>query len=255
MKLKDKVALVTGASSGIGQAVAIELAKNGADIVINYCRSSEGAKKTSEEIKQIGSRFLLVRADVTKDNQIKAMVKQTIDEFGKIDILVNNAGTIYPVNFLKITETDWDFIQNVDVRGLAMCTKNIAPYMIKRKYGKIINISSDVSFGVYLPGFASYSAAKAAVNNFTKYSARELGKFGINVNAVAPGEIITALTYKDQKREDVERKLKDSKKNTMLKKLGNVNDVANLVLFLASDESSFITGEIISVDGGRIDRM
>ena len=141
------------------------------------------------------------------------------------------------------------------MKGLFLCTQAVAPHMIKQRYGKIVNVSSMAAQGWYMPGFASYCAAKAAVNNLTKFTARELGVYGINVNAVAPGEILTALTYQNQTKEQVEKKLKDSRDMTMVKRLGEPRDVASLILFLASDESSFIAGEIIAVDGGRIDRM
>ena len=193
--------------------------------------------------------------DVTVKAEIESMVQRTLATFGKVDILVNNAGTIRPVSFLETTEEDWDAIQAIDLKGLFLCTQAVAPHMIKRRFGKIINISSMAAHGWYMPGFASYCAAKAAVNNFTKYTARELGEFGINVNAVAPGEILTALTYQGQDREEAEKKLEHSRAMTMVRRIGKPCDVAFAVLFLASEESSYVAGEIIGVDGGRIDRM
>lgn len=254
MKLIDKVAIVTGGGQGIGEEIVRVFVEEGASVAI-VDKVEIGMRKVANELRTKQGNVIEIKADVTDSSDIERMVKEVAEKFGKIDILVNNAGTILPVNFLGITDDDWNFIQNVDLKGLVMCTKNVAPYMIKQKYGKIVNISSMAAFGVYMPGFASYSAAKSAVNSFTQYSARELGPHGINVNAVAPGEILTSLTYKDQKKEDVEKKLINSKNMTMLKRLGNTKDVANLVLFLVSDESSFITEEIISVDGGRMDRM
>lgn len=254
MKLKGKVAIITGGGQGIGAEIVRLFGDEGANIAIAD-KEKEGMKKVAEEVRSKGRKVLEIKADITKYADVQKIAKDTVQEFGKIDILVNNAGTIRPVDFLKITEENWDFIQNVDLKGMVMCTKEVAPFMIKRRYGKIVNISSMAAFGVYISGFASYSAAKAAVNDFTKHSARELGKFGINVNAVAPGEILTALTYQDQTEQEVEKKLKNSQKMTMLKRLGKTRDVANLVLFLASDDSSFITAEVIFVDGGRIDRM
>ena len=254
MKLKDKVAIVTGGGRGIGEEIVRLFAKEGASVAI-VDKAEEGMKKVANELRFKHGNVIEIKADVTNSSDIERIVKEIVEKFGKIDILVNNAGTIFPVDFLEISDDDWNFIQNVDLKGLVMCTKNVALYMIRQRYGKIINISSTSALGEYLPGFASYSAAKAAVNNFTKYSARELGKYNINVNAIAPGEILTSLTYKNQKKDDVEKKLINSKNMTMLKRLGSTKDVANLVLFLASDDSSFITAEIISVDGGRIDRM
>lgn len=254
MKLKDKVAIVTGGGQGIGEEIVRLFAKEGASVAI-VDKAEEGMKKVANELRFKYGNVIEFKADVTNSSGIERIVKEIVEKFGKIDILVNNAGTIFPVDFLEISDDDWNFIQNVDLKGLVMCTKNVAPHMIKQKYGKIVNISSMAAFGVYMPGFASYSAAKSAVNSFTQYSARELGPYGINVNAVAPGEILTSLTYKNQTKEEVEKKLTNSRNMTMVKRLGNTRDVANLVLFLVSDESSFITAEIISVDGGRVDRM
>ena len=254
MKLKDKVAIVTGGGQGIGEEIVRLFAKEGASVAI-VDKAEEGMKKVANELRFKHGNVIEIKADVTNSSDIERIVKEIMEKFGKIDILVNNAGTIFPVDFLEISDDNWNFIQNVDLKGLVMCTKNVAPHMIKQKYGKIVNISSMAAFGVYMPGFASYSAAKSAVNSFTQHAARELGPYGINVNAVAPGEILTSLTYKNQTKEEVEKKLINSKNMTMVKRLGNTRDVANLVLFLVSDESSFITAEIISVDGGRVDRM
>jgi 3-oxoacyl-[acyl-carrier protein] reductase len=253
-RLAGKVAIVTGAGRGIGAEIARTFAREGAAVVIASLIREE-IDRVAEEVRGTGRAALPVQTDVTVKAEIESMVQRTQKEFGKIDILVNNAGTIRPAGFLETTEEDWDAIQAIDLKGLFLCTQAVAPHMIRQRNGKIVNISSMAAHGWYMPGFASYCAAKAAVNNLTKYTARELGEYGINVNAVAPGEILTALTYQGQDREEVEKKLTHSRAMTMVKRIGEPRDVASLVLFLVSDESSYITGEIISVDGGRIDRM
>ncbi|HCG63752.1 MAG TPA: beta-ketoacyl-ACP reductase [Sphaerochaeta sp.] len=250
----DKVVIVTGGARGIGAQIAREFAAGGAKIVLADI-SEKQMKDTALELKSNGVRCLTVKTDVTDWNAVQRMVDCCLEEFGRVDILVNNAGTIHPADYFTMAEKDWDFLQAVDLKGVVACSKAVAPHMIKREYGKIVNISSMAAFGVYMPGFSSYSAAKAAVNDFTKTSARELGKFGINVNAVAPGEIMTDLTFQDQSKEDVAKKLERSKAMAMVGRIGMPEDVANLVCFLASDCASFITGEVINVDGGRIDRM
>jgi 3-oxoacyl-[acyl-carrier protein] reductase len=253
-RLEGKVAIVTGAGRGIGAEIARTFAREGADVVLASLIREE-IDQVAEEVRHAGRAALPIQTDITVKVEIAIMVQRTHEEFGKIDILVNNAGTIRPAGFLKTTEEDWDAIQAVDLKGLFLCTQAVAPHMIRQRYGKIVNVSSMAANGWYMPGYASYCAAKAAVNNLTKYTARELGEYGINVNAVAPGEILTALTYQGQSTEEVEKKLKNSRDMTMVKRIGEPKDVASLVLFLASDESTFIVGETISVDGGRIDRM
>lgn len=254
MELSGMTALVTGAGRGIGKEIALTFAREGANLVLAD-KASEGMFEVAREIASIGRDAYPIVTDITVREQIISMVAESIRVFGKIDVLVNNAGTIKPVAFMEMTEEDWDFIQNVDLKGLFMCTQIVAGHMIKQKYGKIINVSSMSGRGVYMPKFASYSAAKAGVNNFTQTTARELGPYNINVNAVAPGEIISDLTYQDQTPEEVEKKLERSKSMTMLHRLGSTTDVAQLVLFLSSERSSFITGVVVPIDGGRIDRM
>ncbi len=253
-KFSGKTAVVTGGGQGIGAEIAIELASQGASIALAN-RKPEGMAKVKEKIINAGGCCIAVPTDITVKKDIQNLFQKVMKEFGRVDVLVNNAGTIRPALFSEMNEEDWDFIQRVDLKGLVFCTQAAAAIMKKQKYGKIVNISSMSAAGVYMPGFASYSAAKAAVNNFTQTSARELGEWNINVNAVAPGEILTDLTYQDQTEEEVKLKLERSTNMTMLKRLGQTKDVAKAVCFFASDESSFITGTILSVDGGRIDRM
>ena len=239
---------------GIGAEIARSLASEGADLVIASLIHDE-VEQIAEEVRGMGRAALGVLTDVTVKSDVVRMVDRAIERYERIDVLVNNAGTIRPAGFLEASEEDWDALQAVDLKGVFLCTQAVAAHMIRQRAGKIVNISSMASFGWYMPGYASYCAAKAAVNNLTKYTARELGEFGINVNAVAPGEILTALTYQGQTKEEVDKKLASSRAMTMVKRIGEPRDVAALVLFLASDEASFITGEIVSIDGGRIDRM
>lgn len=253
-RFSGKIAVVTGGGQGIGAEIALRMAAEGAAVILAN-RKPAGMEKVKEDITKAGGKCLAVPTDITRKNEIDNLFKTAVDEFGRVDILVNNAGTIRPALFSDMDEEDWDFIQRVDLKGLAFCTQAAAAVMKKQKYGKIVNISSMSAAGVYMPGFASYSAAKAAVNNFTQTAARELGEWGINVNAVAPGEILTALTYQDQSEEEVKEKLERSTNMTMMKRLGSVQDVANAVCFFASEDSSFITGVVLAVDGGRIDRM
>lgn len=250
----NKVSLITGGARGIGYQIAKDLASQGSDIIICDIATKQ-MEESCEKIRALGVRCVGYICDVTNWEQIKAVVDKGIKEFKRIDILINNAGTIRPAEFLNMSEEDWDFLQNVDLRGLVGTTLAVAPYMIEQNYGKIVNVSSMSAFGVYMSGFASYSAAKAAVVDFTKTSARELGRYKINVNGVSPGEIMTELTYQDQTIEEVEIKLKRSEAMAIMGRIGQPEDVANLVLFLASDKASFITGETINIDGGRIDRM
>ena len=253
-RLSGKVAIVTGAGRGIGAEIARTFAREGAAVVIASLIREE-IDQVAEEVRSRGRAVLSVQTDVTVKAEIESMVQRTQKEFGKIDILVNNAGTIRPASFLETTEEDWDAIQAIDLKGLFLCTQAVAPHMIRQRYGKIVNISSMAAHGWYMPGFASYCAAKAAVNNLTKYTARELGEYGINVNAVAPGEILPPLHIKARRGRKSKKSSTHSRAMTMVKRIGEPRDVASLVLFLVSDESSYITGEIISVDGGRIDRM
>ncbi len=250
----DCIVCITGAARGIGAEIASEFAATGASLFL-VDKERELLEKTGERLRETGVFCITSYVDVTDRNTITSAIETCVKQFGRIDILVNNAGTIHPADFFSMSEADWDFLQAVDLKGVVFCTQAVAVYMKEQQYGRIINISSMAARGVYMPGFSSYSAAKAAVNDFTKVSARELGSYGVTVNAVAPGEIMTELTYQDQSEEEVAVKLERSREMSMVKRIGKPEDVASLVRFLASDDASFITGEIIGVDGGRIDRM
>lgn len=242
--LKGKVALVTGASRGIGRAIALNLASNGATIVINYNGSKEKAEEVFHEIINNHGKALLYKADVSDFDLVKQMVSDIKDEFGRIDILVNNAGITKDNLILRMSEEEFDKVIDINLKGTFNCARHVSPIMLKQRYGRIINISSIV--GIHgNPGQINYSASKAGVIGITKSLAKELGSRGITVNAVAPGYINTDMTegLKDEWKELI-------KEQIPLKRLGEATDVAQTVAFLASEYSSYITGHTIMVDGG-----
>jgi 3-oxoacyl-[acyl-carrier protein] reductase len=239
-----KVAIITGASRGIGRAVAELFAQNGYKIVINYCRSYESALKLHEDLTQKGFEAIMCQADITQRAQVENMVMQCMTSFGSIDVLVNNAGIAQQKLFQDIPGSEWDDMMNVHVKGMFNCCQAVLPHMLKEKRGKIINISS-VWGMVGASCEVHYSTAKAAVIGFTKALAKELGPSNINVNCIAPGVIDTDMLCSFS--EDEKAELKDM---TPLSRLGTARDVADLCLFLASDQADFITGQVISPNGG-----
>jgi len=248
MLLPGKVAVVTGAGRGMGRAIALVLAREGANVVVNS--QSETCETVANEIKALGGQAIPVKADVSKFDEVKKMIDLAIENFGKIDILVNNAGIFIGLAPLfEIKEEDWNRVFDVNLKGVFYCCKAVIPYMMKRRSGKIINISSiDPMRGAGFPmGGAHYAASKAGVIAITKCLARELGPYGICVNSVAPGEIETDLSRGEldtpEKRAEFERQIP-------LGRIGQPEDVAKVVVFLASDLADYITGEIIKCDGG-----
>ncbi|GAA0105572.1 3-oxoacyl-[acyl-carrier-protein] reductase [Paraclostridium sordellii] len=246
MDLNGKVALITGGSRGIGKAIAIKLASYKANIVINYTSNKEHALKVKEEIESYGVKSIVIKCDVSKSDEVNNMIEEVVKEFGQIDILVNNAGITRDGLLMRMKEEDFDSVIDINLKGVFNCTKSATKYMMKKRYGKIINISSVVGL-IGNAGQANYCASKAGVIGITKSSARELASRNINVNAIAPGFIDTDMTSV----------LNENLKETMLKNIpqnrfGSPEDVANLVLFLACDMSSYITGQIINVDGGMV---
>jgi 3-oxoacyl-[acyl-carrier protein] reductase len=245
MRLKDKVALVTGGARGIGREIALLFAREGADIVIGDVNQLE-AEKTCAEITGLGRRAMGVTLDVTSFSKVDEAINKILDKFGKIDILVNNAGITKDGLLLRMSEPDWDAVIAVNLKGTFNCTKAASKVMIKQRSGKIINIASIIGI-IGNPGQANYSASKAGIIALTKTSAKELASRNININAVAPGFIQTEMTAKLP--EDLKQKMLSA---IPLNKLGTPGDVANVCLFLASEDAAYITGQTIVVDGGMV---
>ena len=243
--LEGKVALVTGASRGIGRAIAEELAARGANVVVNYHSSAEAAEEVVRTIEEKGGAAVAVQADVSDFAAAQGLVKSTIDAFGQIDILVNNAGTTHDTLLLMMKEEQWDRVIDTNLKSVFNCCKAAARPMVRRKQGgRIINISS-VSGIVGQAGQANYAASKAGIIGFTKSLAKEVGSRNITVNAVAPGFVLTDLTAGLP-----DELVQQSLEYIPLRRWGELPEIANVVAFLASDQASYITGQVISVDGG-----
>ncbi len=246
MHLDGKVAIITGASRGIGRSVAIELAKLGAKVVINYAGNEAAAEEVKNIIVAAGGQGIVIKADVGDAEAVDAMVKETISTFGKIDILVNNAGITRDNLLMRMKEEDWDAVMNINLKGVFVCTKAVSRIMMKQRAGKIINMTSVVGL-MGNAGQANYAAAKAGVIGFTKSMAKELASRGITVNAIAPGFIGTDMTavLSDQVKTELTEKIPAGR-------LGSPEDVAAAVTFLASDSANYITGQTLNVDGGML---
>lgn len=241
-----KVALITGATRGIGKQIAIKLAKEGYDIAINYRRENEELANAKAEIEKNNVKCLAVQGDVSNFEDTKRFVDEVINEFGAIDVLVNNAGITKDMLILRMQKEDFESVINVNLTGTFNVTKNVVPYMMKKRCGRIINISSVVGISGNA-GQTNYSASKAGIIGFTKSLAKEVASRNILVNAVAPGFIETDMT--SVLKDDVKAEIA---KNIPLKRMGKGEDVANVVKFLASEDSSYITGQVINVDGGML---
>lgn len=244
--LKGKCAIITGASRGIGKAVALKLASLGANIVLNYRSNEKEALEVESEIKNMGVDTLCVKGDISKSEEVENLIACAKEKFGTIDIMVNNAGITKDTLILRMKEEDFDSVIDVNLKGVFNCLKAITPVMVKQKHGKIINLSSVVGISGNA-GQVNYSASKAGVIGMTKSLAKEVGSRGINVNAVAPGYIQTDMTdaLGDKFKEEI-------KKNIPLKRLGTAEDVAEVVAFLSSDSANYVTGQVIQVDGGML---
>ena len=246
MLLGGKVALVTGASRGIGRAIALRLAQEGAAVALNYAGNVKAAEEVKQEIENAGGKAILVQADVADAEAVEAMISQVTEAFGSIDILVNNAGITRDGLLMRMKEADWDAVINTNLKGIFHCTKLVSKLMMKKRSGRIVNMASVVGV-TGNAGQANYAAAKAGVIGFSKSIAKELASRGITVNMVAPGYIETDMTavLPDKVREAMTA-------NVPLGRGGKPEDVANAVLFLVSDEASYITGQVLHVDGGMV---
>ena len=242
--LKGKIALVTGGSRGIGSAICVELAKAGAKVIINYSNSKESANNVLEEIINNKGEAEVVGFDVSNFSLVDEKIKDLIERHGKIDILVNNAGITRDSLFMRMKESQWDEVFETNTKGVFNCTKSVVRMMLKNQYGKIINITSVVG-EMGNPGQVNYSSTKSALIGFTKSLAKELGSKNINVNAISPGFIETEIT--DVLSDTIKEKYKEI---IPLSRFGSPEDVAKAVLFLASDDSSYITGEVLKINGG-----
>lgn len=243
-KLDGKTAVVTGASRGIGRAIALELAKEGANIVVNYSGSKEKADQVVKEIEELGVKAISVQANVSDSESVQNLMNTAIETFGSIDILVNNAGITRDNLLMRMKEDEWDDVINTNLKGVFLATKAVTRQMMKQRAGRIINISSVVGV-LGNAGQANYVAAKAGVIGLTKTTARELASRNILVNAVAPGYIGTEMT--ESLPEDVKKTISEQ---IPIAKIGNPEQVAKAVAFLASDDASYITGQTLHVDGG-----
>ncbi|MEH2211743.1 3-oxoacyl-[acyl-carrier-protein] reductase [Nostoc sp.] len=243
--LQDKVAIVTGASRGIGRAIAIELASQGAIAVVNYANSSAAAEAVVTEITAAGGQAIAIQADVSKIEQVDALVKSVMEKFSRVDILVNNAGITRDNLLLRLKTEDWQAVIDLNLTGVFLCTRAISKIMLKQRSGRIINITS-VAGLMGNPGQSNYSAAKAGVIGFTKSVAKELATRGITVNAVAPGFITTDMTSDLNNPEDI-------LKYIPLGRFGQPEEIAGMVRFLAADPAAaYITGQVFNVDGGMV---
>ena len=241
-----KVAFITGATRGIGKQIAITFAQNGYDIAINYRTENDDLKNTKEEVEKYNVNFLAVQGDVSNFEDCERFTQEIIEKYGQIDVLVNNAGITKDTLIMRMKKEDFENVIDVNLVGTFNVTKNVIPHMIKARSGRIVNISSVVGISGNA-GQTNYAASKAGIIGFTKSLAKEVASRGILVNAVAPGFIQTQMTQvlKDDIKEEIA-------KTIPLKRMGTAQDVANVVKFLASEESSYITGQVIHVDGGML---
>ncbi|ASC70273.1 3-oxoacyl-[acyl-carrier-protein] reductase [Halomicronema hongdechloris C2206] len=243
--LQDQVAIITGASRGIGRAVAQTLAAEGAKVVVNYARSGDAAEAVVAQIHQQGGEGIALQADVSQTDQVDTLIQTTLDKWGRIDVLINNAGITRDTLLLRMKPADWQAVIDLNLTGVFLCTRAVAKLMLKQRQGRIVNIAS-VAGQMGNPGQANYSAAKAGVIGFTKTVAKELASRGVTVNAVAPGFIATDMTGDLSNAEEI-------LKFIPLGRFGQPEEIAGMVRFLAADAAAaYITGQVFNVDGGMV---
>jgi 3-oxoacyl-[acyl-carrier protein] reductase len=247
-RLENKVALITGASRGIGRATALAFAREGASVIVNYAKSRDGAEAVVKQIRESGGAAEAVQADVGDRAQVDSMARRAIERFGRIDLLVNNAGITIPGETLTLSTDDLDTLMATNVKGVIHCVQACAPSMIEHGGGKIANVSSIAAIGTALHGSTTYAATKAAVLALTRRFALELGPHQINVNAVCPGLINTAMAAAGGSQDYFIE-------HSVLGRTGQPEEIAEPLVFLCSDEASFITGQVLTVDGGRTDYL
>ena len=246
MRLKDKIALITGSANGIGRAIAVRLAQEGADVIINDIPSQqERARTVSEEIKGMGRDSMVLLANISKTDEVNRMAESVLERFGRLDILVNNAGFARPVWVVDMTDEDWDIVINTCLRGTFLCSRAFIKTMMRQKSGKILNLASNSVWSVW-KGFGQYAAAKAGIVAFTKVLALELAEYGINVNAIAPGFTGTEGALARSGAAHIER----MEKEIPLGRIGGTDDLMGALLLLVSEEGDFIKGETILIAGG-----
>jgi 3-oxoacyl-[acyl-carrier protein] reductase len=246
MSLTDKAALVTGASRGLGRAIALELARRGAKVVVNYAKDADGAQSVVSAIREAGGEAQAVQADVSDFKAAEGLIKATVEAYGALDILVNNAGTTRDTLIMMMSEADWDTVLQTNLKSAFNCSRAAVRTMMRKRYGRIINMTSVVGIAGNA-GQTNYAASKAGLIGFTKALAREVAPRNITVNAIAPGFVPTALTN------DLPAELKEASLKTIpLGRWGTPEEVAYATAFLASDEAAYITGQVLSVDGGMV---
>jgi 3-oxoacyl-[acyl-carrier protein] reductase len=246
MQLKGKTAVITGSGRGLGKSIALKLAQMGANIVLNDIVVSDSVDATAEEFKAAGYNVAVTKGDVRNADDVKEMVKTAVNTFGSLDILINNAGITKDKPMMMMSEEDWDLVLSINLKGAFLCTKLAGKQMVKQRYGKIVNIAS-VAGQYGNPGQANYSASKAGLIGLTKTTAKELAARGITCNAVAPGLIQSKMT--EVLPEEVKQ---NYLKNIAVGRFGTPEDVANVVAFLASSDSDYVTGQVIDIDGGLV---
>ncbi len=249
-KLDKKVAIITGGARGIGRQIALTFAREGADIIIADVLEMEPVVR---EIKELGRQAITVKTDISKKEEVANLLEKTVAHFGQVDILVNNAGITRRATVLEMTEEDWDCVLEVNLKGVFLCTQAAAKHMVHRRYGKIVNIASIAGLvGASLPWIAvNYAVSKAGVIRFTKSCSKELGPYGINVNAIAPGLVLTEIHFTSRSAEQAQDFRDEELKAMPMGRAGTPQDIANIALFLSSDDASLITGQTIVADGGR----